>query len=172
MCSSLCLSVPQLFSVSACLIRHPFRCLSFPVLIPCPTTSNSWEQLPNNWLALRSLFSGLFLGEPNLRQPQHHIVVVYFHCKWQKPQLKLAPAEKEFIVHLIEQSSLIALASGTIESISLNDVTGRLISLFPPLCSDFLCVDFFSGRPSFQQLTWSAIQVTWKRKCLPPGNSR
>ena len=69
-------------------------------------------------------------------------MVVYFHWKWQKSQLKLAQAKKTWLARVIEQSRLIAPASGTTESVSLNDVTSIwFLSFFPSLCSAFLRID-------------------------------
>lgn len=70
-------------------------------------------------------------------------MVVYFHWKWQKPQLKLAQAEKEFIgsCNWTVQANSSSFRHHWIYF--FKRCYQHLISFFPSLCSAFLCIDFF-----------------------------
>lgn len=113
---------PVVLSVSM-LHNTPFQLPSLPVLLPCrlPVLPGSTSKMSYllSYLCLRACFS------ENPTQDGHHIRQwLYISIASDRnPNLNWLKQKGNLLAHVIEQSRLIALASGTIESLSLNDVT-------------------------------------------------
>lgn len=171
-----CLSDPQqdraqvVLSISI-LDNAPFQLPSLPVFFPCwlPVLPGSTSKMSyqHSYLCLQAC-----LGD-NPTQDSHHVRQwLYISIASDRnPNRNWLKQKKDLLAPVIEQSRLIAPASGTIESITLNDVTSTWFLSFHLSALLSSALTSFSGRRAFQEFTQSQGKVWRKKEHLLPGNS-